>query len=150
MRLGFESIHSLFCAGQRALRSLVVGGLMLGSLAPGNSVYAQKDQSINAAPVQRSERFQGSTTVKDATGKPRVARLAIRHWTILGEQSIPEFQEKGFLLVQLLGGKVTTVIDGKEQKRSKGEFWAVPANSKMSVHATGETATLEVTILNIS
>jgi len=86
----------------------------------------------------------------DMSGKSKNVRVAVHQWTILGEQRIPELQERGFLLVQLLGGKVTTVIDGKEQRRAKGEFWIVPANAKMSIHATGETATLEVMIVNFS
>jgi quercetin dioxygenase-like cupin family protein len=144
MRERFRSIQLV----RGCLRVAVFASLALGWLVSSSMAFAQK-QEISTATIQHVEKFQGATTLLDKSGKPRMVRAAVHHWTILGEQRIPEFEERGLLLVQLLGGKVTTVIDGKEQKRSKGEFWVVPANAKMSIHATGETATLDVTVLNI-
>jgi quercetin dioxygenase-like cupin family protein len=135
---------------RRWLWAMMVAGLVLGWLTSSVTTYAQKQESINTAAIQHFERFQSTATLLDTKGRTRMVRAAVHQWTILGEQRIPEFQEHGSLLVQLLGGKVSTVIDGKEQRRAKGELWVVPSNAKMSVHTTGETATLEVTIITIS
>jgi len=150
MRNGLAAIQTSRHGARRCLGAAAAVGLVLGWLTSSATTYAQKQESINTAAIQHLEKFQGAATLVDTKGKPRMVRAAVHQWTILGEQRIPEFQEHGFLLVQLLGGKVSTVIDGKEQRRVKGEFWVVPANAKMSIHATGETATLEVTILSIS
>jgi|SRR5271154_1315544 len=150
MRDGLEAIQMLRPRARRYLRVAAVASLVLGWFTSSVRAYAQKQESINPAAIQHLDKFQGAATLLDMSGKSRNVHVAVHQWTILGEQRIPEFQERGFLLVQLLGGKVTTVIDGKEQRRAKGEFWIVPANAKMSIHATGETATLEVTIVNIS
>jgi len=149
VRTGAEAIRILH-AVRGWLWAAALAALVLVCLASSVTTYAQNRESINPAAVQHFDKFQSSATLLDTRGKPRNIRVAVHQWTILGEQRIPEFQEHGFLLVQLLGGKVSTVIDGKEQRRAKGEFWVVPATSKMNIHATGETATLEVTIVTIS
>jgi quercetin dioxygenase-like cupin family protein len=131
------------------LHAAILAALIFMWPQPQVHTHAQEKQTINAQAIQHREIFRSTATVLDKFGKPRTVQMAIHRWTILGEQKIPEFQEHGFLLVQLLGGKASTVIDGREEKRSKGEFWAVPANSKMSIHTTGETASLEVTIFTI-
>jgi quercetin dioxygenase-like cupin family protein len=131
------------------LRVVAVAALMPVWPTAEPATWAQEERAINAAPIQHSETFRGSAMVLSKNGRRETVRVTIDLWTILGEQKIAEFQEHGFLLVQLLGGKATTVIDGKEQKRLKGEFWVVPANSRMSILTTGETASLEVTRLSI-
>jgi len=150
MRERLGAIQILRHGTRRCFGAAAVVGLVLGWLTSSVTTHAQKHESIDTAAIQHLEKFQGAATLLDTKGKPSMVRAAVHQWTILGEQRIPEFQEGGFLLVQLLGGRVSTVIDGKEQKRAKGEFWVVPANARMSVHATGETATLEVTILSVS
>jgi quercetin dioxygenase-like cupin family protein len=150
MRKELEAIQVSRPRARRSFLTSAVAGLVFGCLPLAATTLAQKQEGINTATIQHSEKFQGGATLLDKGGKPRMVRASVHQWTILGDQLIPEFQEHGFLLVQLLGGKVTTVIEGKEQKRSSGEFWVVPANARMSIHATGETATLEVTVLSIS
>ena len=150
MRKELEAIQVLRPRARRSLFASAVASLVSSCLPLAATTLAQKQEGINTATIQRSEKFQGAATLIDKGGKPRMVRASVHQWTILGDQLIPEFHERGLLLVQLLGGKVTTVIEGKEQKRASGEFWVVPANARMSIHATGETATLEVTVLSIS
>jgi quercetin dioxygenase-like cupin family protein len=150
MRKKLETIQVLRPRARRSLLTSAVATLVSVCLPLAATTLAQKQEGINTATIQHSEKFQGAATLLEKGGRPRTVRASVHQWTILGDQLIPEFQEHGFLLVQLLGGKVTTVIEGKEQKRVSGEFWVVPANARMSIHATGETATLEVTVLSIS
>jgi quercetin dioxygenase-like cupin family protein len=149
MRNGLATIH-LDAPVPRGRWGLVCASLVLGWLTCASTTHAQKQEPMNTATIQQVERFQESTTVLDTKGMKRRVRASVRVWTILGDQTIPEFEEHSFLLVQLLGGKVTTGIDGKEQKRRKGEFWVLPSNKRMSIHTTGETTTLEVTVLSVS
>lgn len=146
-----NEMHFQFdCARRKLCAACAVAGVMLAvCLSLLRPAAAQKQETGNATVMQRSQ-FQASATLQDKSGKSKMVQAATHQWIILGEQRIPELPENGFLLVQLLGGNVTTTIDGKEQKRKKGEFWVVPANEKMSIHSKGETATLEVTVLSVS
>lgn len=99
--------------------------------------------------VRPKDRFQLSATVIDKSGAKRSVRLAARQWDVLGNQRISQFPQQGFLLVQLVGGRVSTAIEGKEEKRHHGEFWSVPANIAMSLAAVGEDATLEVMSISV-
>lgn len=105
----------------------------------------QKSPAGATETLRPQARFQLTATMRDKAGKTRTVSATSRHWEILGNQRIAHFPEQGFLLVQLAGGRVTTVIAGKEQKRHHGEFWTVPAGTPMSVIAVGEDASLEIT-----
>jgi hypothetical protein len=48
----------------------------------------------------------------------------------------------------LRGGKIKTVVDGKEQMRSVDEYWTLPAGSSFSLEVKGETALLETTTIS--
>ncbi len=47
------------------------------------------------------------------------------------------------MIVHLHSGLVTTMIDGKKEKRKTGEYWTVPAGTQMSLQVTSESASLE-------
>ena len=102
--------------------------------------HAQTSQTDITTPIQR---FEGSAQFKGKGGKTQNASVTIRQWTIPGKQKM-DVPERGFLLVTLRAGKVTTTIDGKEEKRRTDDFWTVAENAKMSVEAAGEAAILEV------
>jgi quercetin dioxygenase-like cupin family protein len=123
-------------------KNLIAYVLTLGVTAPLG--MAQKRPEGPTETLRSKQRFQLSATLLDKTSKTRAVQVSARQWDVLGNQRIVRFPEHGFLLVQLLGGRVTTIIDGKQQKRQHGEFWTVPANSQMSVVASGEDATLQV------
>lgn len=126
----------------RAAACLLAVILLTGVSAPLAGVQKAAAQATET--VRPKERFQLSATLLDKAGRAKTVRASARQWDILGNQKIAQFPEHGFLLVRLVGGRVTTVIGGKEQKRHHGEFWTVPANMQMSLTAVGEDATLEV------
>jgi hypothetical protein len=75
---------------------------------------------------------------------PAAAHITIRDWQIHGQQKIQNFPESGLLIVELHSGKVTTIINGKEERHNPGDFWTVPAGASMSVQVTSESAALHV------
>jgi hypothetical protein len=125
-------------------RARLILAAMLALAAP--LAMGQKQGTETLRP---KDRFQLKATLTDKAGKPKTVTLSDRQWDVLGNQRVAVFPERGFLLVQLVGGRVTTIIAGKEQKRSHGEFWTVPANAQMSVTALGEDATLQVVNFSI-
>ena len=137
-----QSTANSFPTGLRARVALAVLILMLGVVASPQT--AQKPPAGATETVRVRERFQLSATLLDKAGKSRTVRVSARQWDVLGNKRVAQFPEHGFLLVELIGGRVTTAIGGKEQKRHHGEFWTVPANTPMSVTALGEDATLRV------
>jgi hypothetical protein len=110
-------------------------------------------QSESANVIQTFTRFEGVATLARgapvaaaAPGKtttPATAQVNRKNWGLLGRQKIAIFPEQGFLIVHLHSGRITTVIDGREEKRNAGDFWTVPAGSRMSVEVTSESASLE-------
>src|SRR5579863_3209785 len=100
------------------------------------SQYAQKATPAN--------RFEGDAQFKDKNGKSKGAHVTIRQWSIPGKQKVDALPERGFLLVTVRAGKVTTTIGGEQKQRVTGDFWTVQEDQRMSVEATRETAVLEV------
>lgn len=94
-----------------------------------------------ATPVNR---FEGDAQFKGKDGKSKGAHVTIRQWTIPGKQKVDALPERGFLVVTVRAGKVTSTIGGKQEQRTTGDFWTVAEGQKMSVEAAGETALLEV------
>lgn len=89
------------------------------------------------------ERFDGTITLRAKDGQSRELHVVIRNWTIDRGQKIPRFPEAGFMIVQLRGGQLTTVIDSQRQERREDEFWTVPVGSSMSVETGNDSATLQ-------
>lgn len=97
-------------------------------------------QAVTLTPI---ERFDGPTAWRTKAGVLQHVRVVIHNWGIHGRQRILTFPEQGMVIVELRGGEVTTVINGKKEKRKAGDFWTVPAGSSMSVEVTSESATLQ-------
>jgi quercetin dioxygenase-like cupin family protein len=104
------------------------------------------DVSAGMAPVSR---FQGDAHFKGKGGRTRDAQVSIRQWIISPRQKVDALPERGFLLLTVRAGKVTTTIGGQRQQRRTDDFWTVPENTKMSVEASGEAALLEVLSLAV-
>lgn len=98
------------------------------------------------APVSR---FQGNAQFKGKDGRTRDAQVSIRQWTIPPKQKLDALPERGFLLVTVRAGKVTTTINGQRQQRRTDDFWTVPENAQMSLEASGEAALIEVLSLTV-
>lgn len=130
-----------------SVRMVWIRGASLAALlclVPGAD-RAQTQPADMVAPVSR---FDGTAQFKGKGGANKDAHVTIRQWTIPGKQKM-DVPEKGFLLVTLRAGKVTTTINGKEDKRRTDEFWTVPENAKMTVEAAGEAAIIEVISINV-
>jgi hypothetical protein len=115
-------------------------GFMLAALS---LLQAQQQQSTGLLPP--IVRFQGAIRLAPENGKapPKPLSVTIHQWSVLGGRTVERFPETGFVLVQLLAGKVTTDIGGKQQSRNTGDVWSVPAGASMSVRVRREMATLE-------
>jgi hypothetical protein len=84
-----------------------------------------------------------TTTFLTRDGKPQQVKLSVRAWGIPHTKERLSFPNKGFFIVYLRAGTMTTIINGEEQKHGSGEFWKVPQGVEMSFDVTSETATFE-------
>jgi len=125
---------------------VTVGTLWLRSSAQQTASAGPAQEAV--APLRPIERFDGRTAWRTKAGTLQAIHVALRNCGIHGRQRIRRFPEQGLMIVQLRGGEVTTVIDGKEQKRKGGEFWTVPTGSSMSISVTSESASLQTLAVN--
>lgn len=100
-------------------------------------------QSEGVLALTKTDRFEGKTVLKLKTGRPQEVSVAMRSWALHGRLQIEKFPEHDFLVVYLHSGKVTTLIDGKQEQRKGGDFWTVPASASMSIRVTSESALLQ-------
>lgn len=128
---------------------LITGASLTSQDAAGQeraTVPLQEKQSaeINVrsflVPRRRSE---VTTAYLTRAGKPQQVKLILQSWGVPHTKERLPFPEKGFFVVYLRAGAMTTIINGEEQKRLPGEFWTVPQGVEMSFDVTSETATLE-------
>ncbi len=135
----------VYC-GRLPIKPFAAACLML--VCPGVGLLAQKN-AIAIPSVERRELFTGVATLMGKQSKPREVRAAMVRWVVRPGQRIAEFPEHAFLLIQMRGGTVTTVIDGKEDRHVTGDFWVVRAGAKMSIQCIGEAATFDVMTLSL-
>jgi quercetin dioxygenase-like cupin family protein len=118
--------------------SLVAVGLF--ALAP---TFAQQENQL----VRSNAIFDGKARVRDAkaTAELRDTQVRIQNVAIVGGQKLESLglRSNSLTIVQLRGGKLITVINGKRQERQEGEFWTVPAGATMSVETEDDTATIQ-------
>jgi hypothetical protein len=101
--------------------------------------------------IESSDRFVGTAAVQTKSNATRQVPVALRNWSLHQGQGSPKapskgpqpFPVKGFLMVQLLAGKVRTGINGATQEWKEGDVWTVPANATMMMEVLGETAVLQ-------
>lgn len=129
----------------RVLTVLAVSVLGVSPAATPQKAPAQAEQAPEAAAALKPlSRFDGKTAFRTKQGKSKELHVVIRNWEIHGRQRVEKFPEEGFAVIHLHSGSVTTVINGKAEKRGGNAFWTVPAGSSMSVQVTSESALLEV------
>jgi len=129
--------------------AFVVGGVLLVGAsgcrrqAVQGAVFTDPAQRMNSV-----EGFAGETRVRTAQGVTGV-RVDIRTWTLGGGLKLDELPlpAKGLMIVQLRGGHLTTVIDGKRQARQEGEFWTVPVGGRMGVETENDSANIQTVII---
>ncbi|MBX6331761.1 MAG: hypothetical protein IRY91_07935 [Gemmatimonadaceae bacterium] len=131
--------------------ALPVGG---GGGAPGAArgrrvqVAAPRDTVPgDTAGVRVLPRFEGTTTVASRRGPRTPLRARIQHWIVPNHRVIARFPATGFLIVQLRGGSVTTVINGVRRGRQLDEIWAVPSGVTMRLETGRDDAVLETIAL---
>ena len=133
----------------RRLFAVVSSFLIAGSFVV-TAPHAQQARPVESkeqfdAPVRLEpfERFDGMVTLRGKDGQLRKLHVLIRNWIIPNRQRIQQFPEGGFMIVQLRGGELTTVIAGKREERREDEFWTVPAGASMSIETGNESAIIQ-------
>jgi hypothetical protein len=130
----------------------VRGVLPLAALAlwalPTASASAQAAPAQGAPAIQSVIRFQGVTVVRDAARTDSV-RVDIRDWSLAPgmRAAALEMPFRGLMIVELRGGRVTTIIDGRRAQRTAGEIWSVPAGGTMQLETGDDMATLQITVV---
>jgi quercetin dioxygenase-like cupin family protein len=117
--------------------------LLAATNLSGQAAHGNRDKDDQSNVVVPSVRFEGTVTVKTKGATSASFHVVKKNWGIHGRQKVEQFPEPGFMIVHLHSGLVTTVIDGKEQKRQTGEYWTVPAGAQMLLQVTSESASLE-------
>jgi hypothetical protein len=121
---------------------------VLGIAAVPALCWGQAQSATSSKRLEVLEKYQAAPTVlKDGKSVPVRARLS--QIVVAGREPLTDLPTHGFMLMQLRGGKVSITINGKEEKHVNGDFWVVPANAKISISATGETATVEIISLSL-
>ncbi|HJR40795.1 MAG TPA: hypothetical protein VJ812_01835 [Gemmatimonadaceae bacterium] len=117
-------------------------------VAPLGGALAQGAPAQGASPVQSLARFEGTTTTRVGARADSV-RVDIRDWILAPglRLSALEIPLRGLMIVELRGGTVTTVIDGRRVRRTPGEIWSVPAGSTMQIETGDDMATLQTTVV---
>jgi hypothetical protein len=124
-------------------RSLVpVTAVVFAAVGIAPPLRAQSPAAVSL--LQPIERFVGTTRLR---GKE--VRVAIQNWSMINRQKIDALKLplRGLTVVQLRGGRIITIIDGKRQKRRAGEFWTVPPSSKMGLETEDDSATIQTIVV---
>jgi hypothetical protein len=97
-----------------------------------------------SVPSKRIERFDGTIRVAD-----REVRVTIDTWLIPNGQNIEglDLPLRGLTIVELRGGSIVTIIDGRRVKRRSGDFWTVPPTSRMALQTEDDSAALATTVV---
>jgi hypothetical protein len=141
-------IHQLGELMNRKLlsRTALLVAAVLFAVASWGQTGAQtppKPTSDSEGALTKTDRFQGKTVLKLKSGRSQEISVVTRTWALHGRLQVEKFPEHDFLVVYLHSGKVTTVIDGKQELRKGGDFWTVPAGASLSIHVTSESALLQ-------
>ncbi len=117
--------------------------LLAATNLSGQAAHSNRNKDDQSSVVVPYSRFEGTAAIKTKGAAPASFHVVKKNWGIHGRQKVERFPEPGFMIVHLHSGLVTTIIDGKEEKRKIGEYWTVPAGTQMSLQVTSESASLE-------
>jgi hypothetical protein len=123
---------------------LLLGGAIACQRQPPSAVViTDAAQRLNGV-----ERFAGETRVRTGQRDTPV-RVDIRNWSLGGGLTLDELPlpVKGLMIVQLRGGRVTTVIGGAARPRREGEFWTVQPGDRMGLRTADDSATLQTIVI---
>jgi hypothetical protein len=135
-----DRIMSLIHISISQLRLLLVGLCLGASL----SSFAQ----VPPAELKPIERFDGQVQLR-IQGDRITVRVVIQNWGINGGQKIDELRIpiKGFLLVQLRGGELATIINQERRERREDEFWTVPTGVPLGLETEDDAASIQTIVL---
>ncbi len=108
------------------------------------SVGAQDHNKDAEQRVVSTERLGTSANFMAKDGQSKSASVILRQVSVFGKEPVDPISEPGFHVMTLRAGKVTTVLDGKEESRNAGDVWTVPENTKFSLKVKGEAAVLDI------
>jgi quercetin dioxygenase-like cupin family protein len=123
-------------------KKLILSCLFAAGLFALPEVFAQPENQL----VRSSAIFEGKTRVRSvARNELHETNVRIQNVAIVGGQKLDSIglRSDGIVIIQLRGGKLTTIIDGKRQQRKEGEFWTVPAGARMTFETEDDTATIQ-------
>jgi len=129
--------------------AVFVTGLSLGVAALGPAAWSQEVRTRSTVLVDEVLDVPvGGAKALSAPPSPRAAVVSRR---VTVRQIIIDPMQRGLLpttgetLVELKAGDLTTVIGGQRRERTEGEFWTVPAGTRMVVETEDDAAIIETT-----
>ena len=134
----------------RSLAAVVCLGLV-SCLTYGQAPQAQRGTPApTETPSTARSRpvFEGVTEVQVNARRDSI-RVDIRLWSIPGRQRLSSLTLpfRGFLIVELRGGDLITIINGQRIVRRGGDIWSVPSGSVMQLETSDDTASLQTTLI---
>jgi hypothetical protein len=130
-------------------RGLIPAGICLAATlvvfqAWGQELAQGKEGPGDAAKTLRiREGFQGPLTLITKQGKTVSLKVGVHTWSIDGTMGRQTIHVDDFTLFRMRGGKIKTLVDGKEDVKSADAYWTLPAGSTFTFEVKGETALLE-------
>ncbi len=134
--------------------------LILATVAAGCEVRPDESGAVPEAPreaqearilppeVRPRQRFAGELSIRTAEG-PRPVRVEIYDWSISGGQEIDDLplETRGFMIMQLRAGEVTTILDGERRERIEDEVWTVREGASLTLVTEDDTAVLQTIVI---
>jgi hypothetical protein len=100
-------------------------------------------QSLSPAPM-----FEAKTMMPARNGATQPVHISVQSWEIRGPKGVThEIPLRSFYVAHLLGGAISTTIDGQTTKRTPGDYWTAKPSATMQVKVLGEVAVLETIVV---
>ena len=93
-------------------------------------------------------KFEGALALDDRGLAERV-QIDYRTWYLQPRNTVRSlpFDAKGYLVVELHSGKLSTVIGDTKQQRQLGEIWVVPPDAIMTLESEDDTVIFKTIFL---
>jgi hypothetical protein len=135
---------------RESILAIAFSATLLSASGAGQEVTARADQT-----VLTRDRFAGEVRLDRASGAIGEAAPAtgpsveVRNWSLAGGSRIEDLgiAHEGFALVELRAGELTTIIDGRRDKRLEGAFWTVPPGARMGLETGDDVAVIQTIVI---
>lgn len=136
-------------------RGIFVIALLLLAPLQLASAQTQENREQAAQPKLRPpiERFNGTTKfrVRNPQGQEQLVevQVTIHNWIIDNQQRIAALPlpTQGYLITQLRGGELITIINGQRQERRQDEFWTTPAERQLGLETSDDSAIIQTVVI---